>query len=107
MTAAPIGCDICNQELGAMLVTNLSNGDTAGIGPGCLHEWAQQIADATKPPKPEPAQAPQGSAGAGDDGETPAAKPGRPRRRKAATESVSTGSDDLAAIVADADAAAD
>jgi hypothetical protein len=97
MSAQPIGCDLCNAELAVMLVTNLGNGDTMGVGAACIHSWSQAQADATKPPKPAKAADPPTAPDAGVDGESAAEQPRRPRRARPQPEPIPDGANNLAA----------
>jgi hypothetical protein len=99
VTAQPIGCDICNAEIAQLLVSRLDNGDTLGVGAGCMYTWAQGLADAVKPPEPAGRTSAPAPESAGNDGEAGASKPPRRRRGPARLEVVPTGTDDQPEIV--------
>jgi hypothetical protein len=107
VTAQPITCDICNAEIAVLLVTNLGNGDTLGVGAACLHTWSQAQADATKPDAAADTPSPPLSEQADGEGEGAAATPRRSRRRETRPTVVPDGPDDLTAELAAADATAD
>lgn len=107
MTAQPIGCDICGQELATMMVSNLENGDTLGIGGACVVGWLRGTADIMDPPtKPNR----KGSAPpdpAGNDGETAPNKARRPRGKAQRLSVVPEGADDTGEATTPDDATAD
>lgn len=106
MTAQPITCDLCNAELAIMLVTNLGNGDTLGVGAACVHSWSKAQADATKPSKTAASSDAGGSNGPSDDGGGAVETPRRPRRASSRPTVVPDGANNLAAArEADATAA--
>ena len=107
MTAQPISCDNGDGNLAALLVTNLDNGDTLAYCGACVPTWARTLADVLDPPQPANGADISGANDPGDDGERGGESHPRPRRAKATPAPVPTGTNDLAATLADVDAAAD
>lgn len=61
--AQTIPCDLCENEPAALIATWIENGDTLGVGSGCIAAWCQSMMDAvtaTAEHAPsEPAEAPE------------------------------------------------
>lgn len=107
MTAQPITCDTGNDNnLAVMLITNLQGGSVTGLCPLCVPDYLDGIAKVFRDAlAPQPAaEQPAADVDATGDGTRERA---RPRKRKAEASDVPTGSDDLAAQLAAADASAD
>lgn len=107
MSAQPIYCNLCDAEIGAMMVSNLTNGDTLAVGPNCMHAWLTSMLAALTPEPEMGAPAPPPGEGPTGEGETAAAKPRRPRPAPKRPTVVPDRSDDISEIVAEADATAD
>lgn len=107
MTAQPITCDTGNDNnLAVMLITNLQGGSVMGLCPLCVPDYLDGVSKAFRDAlAPQPA-AEQPAADVDATGEGTQTR-ARPRKRKADTQDVPAGSDDLAAQLAAADASAD
>lgn len=54
--AQQIPCDVCSAEQAVLLITNIANGQTYGLGPDCIRPGLLAMADSLDPEPAAPAE---------------------------------------------------